>query len=115
MPGERGHCVRRLWGVAPVVAKVTGRGSRCLPAVCSLVLWLLSGSSATSASRSARPDLLSRLDLQRPGLEAVRKAVERRDERGGERALLDYLGGPGTPRWIPAPPAEAPVRELLLG
>jgi heparinase II/III-like protein len=68
--------------------------------------------AALAAARPAHDDLFARLDLERSGLEAVRDAVQRGDERSVGQALLDYLNGPGAPRW-PAEAVAAPGEQVL--
>jgi hypothetical protein len=83
------------------------------------LLWLLLclhllAVSPSCAARTLGDSLFSRLNLNAPGLEQVRDAVQRRDSRGAEQALLDYYRGPDSRR-LPDPPPAALERERVLG
>ncbi|MFW6336525.1 MAG: alginate lyase family protein [Phycisphaeraceae bacterium] len=44
--------------------------------------------------------VLDGLDLEHPGLEAVRKAVEAGDRAAAARAVVEYYAGPGRKQWV---------------
>ena len=57
--------------------------------------------------RITNKEFYSQLDLERPGLEAVREAVQKKDYAAAEHALATYYRKRTTPRWRRQPRARA--------
>jgi len=68
-------------------------------AMCSIALWL-AGISESIGPRLGERDFFNGLDLDLPGLERVKEAVEKEDWVAAKSAFAEYFRARETPRWF---------------